>query len=68
MNDPLKDLAGEASPKTDEALKKLASPRANVIRDGKEQNISAQQLVPGPTRSDLRADRCILDLHAFSDV
>jgi P-type Ca2+ transporter type 2C len=33
--------------KSIEALKKMASPRANVVRDGKEKNIDAKELVPG---------------------
>ncbi len=33
--------------KSIEALKNMASPRANVIRDGKEQSVDAKELVPG---------------------
>jgi len=33
--------------KSIEALKNMASPRANVVRDGKEKNIDAKELVPG---------------------
>jgi Ca2+-transporting ATPase len=33
--------------KSIEALKKMASPRANVVRAGKEKNIDAKELVPG---------------------
>lgn len=33
--------------KSIEALKNMASPRANVVRDGKEKSIDAKELVPG---------------------